>query len=592
MKLLHKYGTRRNEIRRAKRELYFRLGMVAAVLVFFALMVIVSKFRPRLTDEASESIPQTANLGDPQSNPQLIPMRKEVDALLAEFRDTSSSSSVDKDDLELLEQAIEIQRRIIRLGGSDIASKTDLDRLYTLEEIHDMEMGKFLISESRQLEQDAEIKWIESEFQEAIRLMQRASDLQDRVNSQFPRSPDRDPSRLHVLRNKIMVWKAGPMAEKADQLKREAMEDMAAGRQEAATQKITEALNTQKELSAEFRESRYASIARMKEFESAYVKVVTFQDVLRVQSLIQEARQALSQKSPESALANLAEAERLQVNLNERFPEIADQYSSNSAEIAVLKDTGSSQKSFYRLESLQQQTRSALVRQDMESFKSSVSEWYREVRIFKRSYPQSEYLEQSDDLEVNFLYNLRESIPSVLDMIYENLIPVPGMANVHLYRTEVPQVLYKRITGTNPSAEVLPSNPVESLTWEEAAEFTRMAGWILSRPVSLPDRETYMAALVGSDPNALAAKAWSSESSSRQIREVGTSEGNELGLTDLLGNVSEWMAGDSQSPTEVTAFGGAARDSRFRLASIPEDTREPDERNRFIGFRFAVVIED
>ncbi|MEX0322105.1 MAG: SUMF1/EgtB/PvdO family nonheme iron enzyme [Puniceicoccaceae bacterium] len=592
MKLLHKYGTRRNEIRRAKRELYFRLGMVAAILVFFALMIIVAKFRPRLADDARESQPQAANMGDPQSNPQLIPMREEVEALVQEFRESSSSSSVDTDDLDLLERAMDIQRRIIRLGGSDIASKVDLDRLYSLETIYDEQMGAFLVSQSKQLEQDAEIKWIESEFAEALRLMQRASDLQDQVNSQFPRSPDRDPSRLHVLNNKIMVWKTGPMAEKADQLKLEAMQELEAGNYETAVARITEALETQKDLSATYRDSRNASIARMKEFETAYANIMTSKDVSRLRSLVEEARVELEAMNPEKALAILSEAEQLQANLQERFPSIANQQSDIRQEIAVLQDTGSSQKSFSRIENLQKQTREALAQQDMAAFQSSISDWFREVRLFKRSFPRSKYLDQSNDEEVNFLYSSRQSIPSIMDMIYENLVPVPGQPTVHLYRTEVPQVLYRRITGTNPSAAVLPTNPVESLTWEEAVEFTRMAGWILSRPVSLPDRKTYMAALGDGDPAEQANNSWSSESSNRQIREVGTSQANSRGINDLLGNVSEWMASEEPSPTKVTAFGGAARDSRLRLATVPEDTRDPIERNRFIGFRFTVILED
>jgi formylglycine-generating enzyme required for sulfatase activity len=179
-----------------------------------------------------------------------------------------------------------------------------------------------------------------------------------------------------------------------------------------------------------------------------------------------------------------------------------------------------------------------------------------------------------------------------MDMIYENLLPVPGNPGIHLYRTEVPQVLYGKIMDNNPSVAVLPTNPVESLTWEEAVEFTRKAGWILARTVSLPDRGTFIAALGNTETAVLADRSWSSETSDRQIHEVGTSEANEVGMSDLLGNVSEWMADDGPTPDKVIAFGGAARDSRFTLAAVPEESREPFERNRFIGFRFIVLIED
>jgi hypothetical protein len=61
----------------------------------------------------------------------------------------------------------------------------------------------------------------------------------------------------------------------------------------------------------------------------------------------------------------------------------------------------------------------------------------------------------------------------------------------------------------------------------------------------------------------------------------------------LLGNVAEWIGSDSENlPTYVTAIGGSARDSAARLSTVPEDSRSPIERNRFIGFRFVVQFEE
>jgi hypothetical protein len=60
----------------------------------------------------------------------------------------------------------------------------------------------------------------------------------------------------------------------------------------------------------------------------------------------------------------------------------------------------------------------------------------------------------------------------------------------------------------------------------------------------------------------------------------------------LLGNVAEWLdSGQDDDPERVVAIGGSARDSLLRLAGIPEESRSPTERNRFVGFRFAVKLE-
>jgi hypothetical protein len=592
MKFLHKYGTRRNEIRRAKREFLFRVGIIAAILVFFAIMIVVTKFRPRLPAESPQLPPQEANLGDPQSNPSLIRMRQEVDDLLSQYKEASSQSDVELDDLSLLEQAIDKQRAIIRTGGSDIASKIDLDRLRDLETILDEEMGAFLVSESRQLEQDADTKWAGQDYPEALELLQKARDLQEQVNSQYPKSPDRSPSRLHVLKNKIMSWQTGPLAEAADQLKAEAMTELDRGNHDLALGKITRALEIQQQISTEFRSSRFASIARMKEFEESYRKIETAEDRGKTQTLLANARNKLDNGEIEDALETVLEAEKIHLQVMDRYPEAMAQHAETTRAIDILKDTCSSHSAFTRILSLQAQTRQALMRQDMKSFQSQVSEWYRELRVFQKSYPNSEYLEQCKNDEVNYLYEMRESIPSVMDMTYENLVPVPGQSQLHLYRTEVPQVLYAKVTGNNPSVSIDPAQPVESITWEEAAAFNRQLGWILARPVALPGREVFESALGSGDPAELAARSWSSESSNRQIQPVGTSEPNDLGFNDLLGNVSEWLDADGPSPKQVSAIGGAARDARYQLVNIPVESRDPYERNRFIGFRFTVKITD
>ena len=60
MKFLYKYGTRRNEVRRARKELYGRLSLVVAALVFFALMFLITQFRPRTEQSESSSAEDAA----------------------------------------------------------------------------------------------------------------------------------------------------------------------------------------------------------------------------------------------------------------------------------------------------------------------------------------------------------------------------------------------------------------------------------------------------------------------------------------------------------------------------------------------------
>jgi formylglycine-generating enzyme required for sulfatase activity len=91
----------------------------------------------------------------------------------------------------------------------------------------------------------------------------------------------------------------------------------------------------------------------------------------------------------------------------------------------------------------------------------------------------------------------------------------------------------------------------------------------------------------------VASMAWSTANSNRTTQPVQSLDPNDFGFHDLLGNVAEWLASSSDGiPDRVVAIGGSVRDSSSRLASIPEEARQPTERNRFVGFRFIVRSSD
>lgn len=592
MKFLHKYGSRSIEVRRAKRELYFRLALVSAVLLFFAGMILISQFRPRLDESEGNELPRIGNMGDPMKNPALIRLRGEVSELEATYYAHLEENKIEEA-LRALEEAIRTQRKVIRMRGSEIAPKQDVDKLEMLLTLYDEEMGSFLIAQSKRLQQSAQEAYRDSRYAEASEMLKRAIHLQNEVNEQYPRSSARSSTRLHRMEKMLLSWETRPIADEADMLRDKAFVLAGEERFDEARAAMNQALQMQKELNETTRDSRYASVARLRQFEEAWKEIHAYEDNHRIDALITRARVAVAEGNTEVAVASATEAESLQSSLLERFPDLMSSRNSRLEEILVLRDTAASYDAFQELRHLQESVQSLLRRQEMSTFKNSISELLRTAESFLRNYPNSEFAQQVDGEEIRYLHRQREAIPTLLETVYNNLIRIPGTTDQYLFRTEITQVLYERITGNNPSSLTGGELPVESVTWREAMDFTEKLSWILSRPVNLPNREQFLAALDEVTPEALAETAWSSSNANRQTRPVATRQPNQHGFHDLLGNVAEWLAYSGDFiPDSVTAIGGSARDSLTRLERVPEEMRSPTERNRFIGFRPVILIDE
>ena len=192
-----------------------------------------------------------------------------------------------------------------------------------------------------------------------------------------------------------------------------------------------------------------------------------------------------------------------------------------------------------------------------------------------------------------------------------------------LGKTEVTQAQWKAVMGTSPSHFVGDDRPVESVSWTECEEFCHRLtekerrsgvlpeGWKYSLPTEAQweyacRAGTTTAYSFGDSSSRLSDYAWLNGNSGDRTHPVGGKQANPWGFHDMHGNVREWCLdwydsefyGSSEASVDPTgpssgsyrvARGGGCYSGASYLRSADRDGDAPGRRNRYLGFRLAMV---
>jgi hypothetical protein len=214
------------------------------------------------------------------------------------------------------------------------------------------------------------------------------------------------------------------------------------------------------------------------------------------------------------------------------------------------------------------------------------------ITAFHQTYPRSTLLAGEVEQRVAYLDFKRNDFENLQKQVYDQLLALPGQTRFALYKQEVPQSLYLAVAGDNPSRNVGPALPVDSVNWNSARDFCRHLEWLLGRPVRLPTIEEFRAAAGPATAAGSAPANWNMDNSGGHTQPVATSAPNAAGYYDLLGNVGEWLERPaSELDGQAPVAGGNALSPSDVLRDVPVDHVSILDQGKYTGFRFVVDLD-
>ena len=491
-------------------------------------------------------------------------------------------------EVELLQRAVANQREWMRLTGD--AGGEQEARLQQLEKMQDEVALRSWIARTAGAEADARRALGDGRREEAVTLLRTALDLQRLIDRTPAAGAARNLARETELAQAIDRIQAEPIAAALEARIEAGAKQFAARQWAEALATYAEAETLQLRLNREFGNTQFASIAQLGRIEAELQSLRSVDAQQETERAAMAAAAAETRRDWPAAADAWDQAETAQRKINDEFPRSRFASTPRLDELEVSRQSAASAPHVEQVAEIDRQIAAHLRSGDLAAAVAQIGPGAATGDELFQHYPRSRLLDAERRLRLNYLSLMREKIPVVHGRLARALLPIPGRAGIRLLRTEVTQDLYALVAERNPSRNVGPGLPVESVSEREAAEFCLRLSWVLGRPARLPTEAEFRAALGPVPPAAdLALQVWSTEVSGQKPRPVEVGAPNAAGFADLLGNVAEWLQAVNDAAKVAPVAGGSCLDPLGALAKIPVEQWSRNERARTVGFRFVVI---
>jgi hypothetical protein len=418
---------------------------------------------------------------------------------------------------------------------------------------------------------------------EAGEKLREALKIQKEINLSSAGSRFKNYVRETSLTQAVAAVEAAP-------LRREMEASLAAARQAAAEQRWADALgaytaarDAQARINREYGRTRYADLAEADRLTAEIESLNAAGVAAEIDSKEKAGDDAFGNGRFDEAAELFAGAGTLQLQVNQSYPRSRFVSSQRIENLEIKRQTAASSRVADALAALDREITAHLARRQVVAADQKLVQAGPLVEKLFKDFPKSTRLDGALRIKIAYLTLRRPDLRVLQDEVYDRLLPLPGMMERQLLKTEVPQSFYVLVMNTNPSRNPGRTLPVDSINWTDAQEFCTRLSWMLGVKVRLPTLDEYRVALGGDGGG----EFWSVRNSEGRSREVGSLKPNPAGFFDLTGNLAEWVEVDP-SADRAPVFGGSYQDSAESLSKLPSVLFNKSDRARNIGFRILV----
>ena len=509
-------------------------------------------------------------------------LSNEIGVLEKQFRIAFDANLVTPEAIEALAQALDKQRELIRIYPA--AGTDQTTRLMRLDADLAGARAKEKISQIDQLEKEGEEMLAGPDTDKGAEKLREALRLQREVNNSSAGSRYKNYVRETSLSQMLSSIEAAPLKKEMEAFVVEARKATVEKRWSDALVAYTSARDLQTRINREFGRTRYANLTGEDDLDAEIESLNAAGIVADIDAKEKAGDAAMGQKHMVEAAAFFVDAGALQLRVNQTFKRSRFVSSQRIEDMEVKRQTALSSGVADVLVAMDHDIGQHLKKRQIVAAEQKIRDAVKMVNKLFTDFPKSPRLDGALKIKLSYLSLRLVDLRKLQDEVYDGLLPLPGVAERMLLKTEVPQSLYVLVMNINPSRNPGRTFPIDSVNWTDAQEFCTRLSWLLGTTVRLPSVDEMRIAAGGGDSG-----VWSQQNSEGHSHEVGCLKPNADGFYDLAGNLAEWTTVVSGGD-KAFVVGGSYLDASEAILKASPESRLKSDRARHVGFRIIVEL--